>query len=177
LILETLRASACADCGERDLEVLEFDHLRDKEANVAALVGSRYRLDRVRAEIEKCEVVCANCHRHRTGRRAGWRRADPNWRGTLDGLEAAVRRNVRFIYGTLEASTCADCGQREIVALDFDHIGTKRAAVTNLAWSGASLKRVIAEIAQCQVRCANCHRRRTFSTRGSYRTGAAPPRA
>jgi len=56
----------CVDCGEDDPIVLEFDHLRDKRVNVSALANSAVPFDRVLAEIEKCEVVCANCHRRRT---------------------------------------------------------------------------------------------------------------
>lgn len=70
LLLDYLREHPCVDCGEDDVLVLEFDHLRDKTHNVAYLIrcGS---WERVVEEIEKCEVVCANCHRRRTGRRNG----------------------------------------------------------------------------------------------------------
>src|SRR3546814_8531418 len=64
-----LRAHPCVDCGETDPVVLEFDHLRDKVGNVSAMVHSN-ELWRLVDEIEKCEVVCANCHRRRTARRA-----------------------------------------------------------------------------------------------------------
>ncbi|HEY9557770.1 MAG TPA: hypothetical protein VIR58_13615 [Acidimicrobiales bacterium] len=69
LVLDHLRAHPCADCGETDPVVLEFDHLRDKVGNVSAMVHSN-ELWRLVDEIEKCEVVCANCHRRRTARRA-----------------------------------------------------------------------------------------------------------
>jgi hypothetical protein len=67
-LLAYLRKHPCVDCGEEDLVVLEFDHLRDKTHNVAYLIrcGS---WPRVLEEIAKCEVVCANCHRRRTARR------------------------------------------------------------------------------------------------------------
>src|SRR4051794_36986150 len=58
------------DCGETDPVVLEFDHLRDKEFDIAS--GIHYHAwSKVLAEIAKCEVVCANCHRRRTARRRG----------------------------------------------------------------------------------------------------------
>jgi hypothetical protein len=62
----------CLDCGETDPVVLEFDHLRDKEANVSTLVLRGAGWDTILAEIEKCEIVCANCHRRRTHKRGGW---------------------------------------------------------------------------------------------------------
>jgi hypothetical protein len=66
-----LREHPCTDCGEPDIVVLEFDHLRDKTANVSQLVRHA-SWARVLEEIAKCEVACANCHRRRTARRAGY---------------------------------------------------------------------------------------------------------
>jgi hypothetical protein len=60
----------CCDCGETDPLVLEFDHLRDKRFNIGSALPYR-NWESILAEIEKCEVVCANCHRRRTGRRLG----------------------------------------------------------------------------------------------------------
>jgi hypothetical protein len=54
--------------------VLEFDHLRDKCFNIGEALPYRNWAS-VLAEIEKCEVVCANCHRRRTARQLGWVRA------------------------------------------------------------------------------------------------------
>lgn len=68
-----LQEHPCVDCGETDVVVLEFDHLRDKASNVSNLIGSG-QLKRVKQEIAKCEVVCANCHRRRTARRGDWYR-------------------------------------------------------------------------------------------------------
>ncbi len=66
-LLGYFREHPCVDCGETDPIVLEFDHLRDKEFDVGTFVSCRW--EAVLAEIEKCEVVCANCHRRRTARR------------------------------------------------------------------------------------------------------------
>lgn len=64
----------CMDCGETDPVVLEFDHLRDKVCSVSKLITDGAAMSRLRAEIAKCEVVCANCHRRRTYKRNdGWR--------------------------------------------------------------------------------------------------------
>jgi hypothetical protein len=73
-LVEYLRAHPCVDCGEGDPLVLEFDHLRDKAFNISeGLVDRGWQA--VLAEIAKCEVVCANCHRRRTAQRGGFMRA------------------------------------------------------------------------------------------------------
>lgn len=59
----------CADCGyDAHAEALDLDH-RDhatKAHDVAYLVSTRVAWPRLLAELEKCDVVCANCHRVRT---------------------------------------------------------------------------------------------------------------
>ena len=63
----------CVDCGETDPVVLQFDHLRDKQFDVS--VGLFYKnWGEILAEIAKCEVRCANCHRRRTAERGGFYR-------------------------------------------------------------------------------------------------------
>lgn len=57
---------------------------------------------------------------------------------------------------------CVDCGETDIVVLDFDHVdpNDKVGAVGRLQHS-TGRGRLLREIAKCQVRCGNCHRRRT----------------
>ena len=64
----------CVECGEKDPVVLEFDHLGDKSFDVARGIRDK-NWNEVLAEMEKCEVVCANCHRRRTALRGGFLRA------------------------------------------------------------------------------------------------------
>ena len=69
--VEQIKAgSGCADCGllmPEHPEVFDFDHIdsRVKSANVSTFL-TKGTMDDLRAEITKCEVVCANCHRIRT---------------------------------------------------------------------------------------------------------------
>lgn len=65
-LLAYLREHPCVDCGEPDPVVLDFDHQRDKIANVSLMVLKKRPWPVILAEIAKCEVVCANCHRRRT---------------------------------------------------------------------------------------------------------------
>lgn len=72
-VFDYLTAHSCTDCGEDDPIVLEFDHVRGKKsAGIAVLIRKGASMARLTAEIAKCEVVCANCHRRRTALRANW---------------------------------------------------------------------------------------------------------
>jgi len=62
-----LSTQKCADCGDTDIRVLEFDHLPEyeKSFNIAHRAGY-FSWDKTSEEIKKCEVVCRNCHAKRT---------------------------------------------------------------------------------------------------------------
>ena len=72
-IYNYLREHPCVLCGEADPVVLDFDHLRDKVREMMLIVKVSGRANLV-AEIEKCRVLCANCHRRQTAEGAGRRR-------------------------------------------------------------------------------------------------------
>jgi hypothetical protein len=61
----------CVDCGEDDYVVLEFDHQRDKLGNISQMVFGT-SLAKLKKEVAKCEVVCANCHKRRTAEQFGF---------------------------------------------------------------------------------------------------------
>lgn len=67
--IKSLKESTpCKDCGKQyPYYVMQFDHLRDKKFNI----GSRTSLSKtsILTEIEKCDIVCANCHAERTYKR------------------------------------------------------------------------------------------------------------
>ncbi len=58
-------AASCVNCGETTNVCLDFHHLdpATKFMEVATMVGVGYQISRVAAEIEKCIVLCSNCHR------------------------------------------------------------------------------------------------------------------
>lgn len=74
LFLDAVKLTAgCADCGYRTHPAaLEFDHISGDKVGNLGTMRSRSSWARLVAEIEKCEVVCANCHRVRTATRGGW---------------------------------------------------------------------------------------------------------
>lgn len=58
----------CTDCGKRYPPwVMDFDHVRGpKLFDIGSARNKAGSLRRLKEEIAKCEVVCANCHRTRT---------------------------------------------------------------------------------------------------------------
>jgi hypothetical protein len=70
-VRKRLADAGCADCGEADPEVLEFDHVEPKLANVGKLVWANASIERIDEEIARCQVRCVNCHRLRTARQFG----------------------------------------------------------------------------------------------------------
>lgn len=74
-IMEHLQEHPCVDCGENDPIVLEFDHVKGKKfKEVSGMVGI-YCWARVKKEIDKCDVRCANCHKRKTAKERHWRKA------------------------------------------------------------------------------------------------------
>ena len=64
-------AAGCVDCGyAAHAEALQFDHIdNNKKGNVSDLIRSDYSWKTILNEINKCEVICANCHAVRTSQR------------------------------------------------------------------------------------------------------------
>lgn len=67
-LIASLKAGPCADCGVRyPPYVMDFDHRDPSKKSFTISMSHRSSGARkVREEIAKCDLVCANCHRERT---------------------------------------------------------------------------------------------------------------
>lgn len=72
-----------------------------------------------------------------------------------------------FLFSYLKEHPCVDCGEDDLRVLDFDHVGKKFMGIAQMVRNCYSLAAILREIRCCKVRCANCHRIKTFS-RGNY---------
>ena len=80
-----------------------------------------------------------------------------------------IRMQIRtHIWNYLSSNCCIDCGENDPVVLEFDHVRDKKFTISSFA-RNHTLKDVSEEIAKCEVRCANCHRRRTAKQFGYYK--------
>ncbi len=99
------------------------------------------------------------------------RQSKANWNSKNAHVVAeASRRRFRVLIDRVSAiklaAGCADCGYREHpAALDFDHAGSEKTANVSRLIRLSPWDRIAAEIAKCEVVCANCHRIRTFNER------------
>jgi len=243
-LIEYLLAHPCVDCGETDIVVLEFDHVGEKLDDVSTLANGGRSWERIKTEIEKCEVRCANCHRKKTIERRqlatalvaqvdarpsakrvppvqllidalfdlrvcrvcretkplvdfplrslrkqtrqwiclacqrmysrGWyaqnrkRQIASAHKNTLIARRAARAALREYLRGR----ACIDCGEDDPRVLEFDHIRDKTTEVSVLVHTGQPWPVIEAEIGKCEIRCANCHRRRTVREVGGYRLQA-----
>jgi hypothetical protein len=64
-----IKKSPCADCGQTFPPCcMDFDHVRgEKRFSISRCVTRSW--DAIQSEINKCDLVCANCHRIRTFKR------------------------------------------------------------------------------------------------------------
>jgi len=139
---------ACFDCHRMFAPyVMEFDHVRGTKRWAIGKMAN-HRRERVLEEIEKCDLVCCVCHRIRSHARR-----TPSKSPRLQAFHEWL--------APLKAGPCHDCGRRfPPPAMDFDHVsGIKVAGIAQMAFWGR--EKTLAEIAKCELVCANCHRERT----------------
>lgn len=68
--INTFKDLPCADCGvQYPPYVMDFDHVRGEKVGDLSVMWSR-SLETILTEIEKCDLVCSNCHRIRTYNRS-----------------------------------------------------------------------------------------------------------
>ncbi len=70
-ILNEIKSVPCKDCNVKyPPHIMDFDHVcGEKYMNIADMRCRLSSFDKILKEVEKCEVVCSNCHRERTYQR------------------------------------------------------------------------------------------------------------
>jgi len=82
--------------------------------------------------------------------------------------DRASANNRERMWSYLAQHPCVDCGEADPVVLEFDHLRDKRENVAYMVTAGFTWSTIELEIEKCQVRCANCHRRKTARAQGIY---------
>jgi hypothetical protein len=105
-------------------------------------------------------AYCRPCQREYSRRHYAANKHKHNHR-RRDNQKRYVRGNRQNLLEYLLHRQCVDCGERDPVVLDLDHVlGVKKFnigdAISRLSWV-----KIAGELEKCEVRCANCHRRKT----------------
>lgn len=150
----------CADCGESDAACLDFHHPNDAEKDMAVtdLITHGHSEESLREEIEKCEVLCANCHR---------KRHEPVPDVRRGGNDEPTTKRERLRQWTVKYKRdrgCQRCSVADPVCLQFHHPDpeAKEATVGNMIADSYPEADVREEVERCIVQCSNCHRREHF---------------
>ena len=173
--LRDLRRVPCDDCREMfPPHMMDFDH-RDPSKKLFTIAGGHALLKsrgKLIAEVEKCDVVCANCHALRTyasllerRRRSTPEQWTPGKSPYIERKRAHWRASARMLEELCDVP-CADCGRRfPPCVMQFDHRdpATKKSLVSRMRTRAHSA--ILAEAAKCDIVCTNCHRDRTYKRR------------
>lgn len=86
------------------------------------------------------------------------------------------KKEIEFLGKYLQSHHCIDCGENDILVLEFDHKNRadKTEDISIMLRRRLAFKTLVEEIAKCEVRCANCHRRKTEKENNSWKLKYAP---
>jgi hypothetical protein len=165
----------CIRCGENDPACLQFHHRSrgEKKMSIATYVFQASNLEKFIQELDKCDVLCANCHliEH-------WQERDESadileytelqqqlmdtqgWRARLK-----IKRRIFQLDGVIwfnrykRTLTCNSCDVSHPACLQFHHIDSnnKYKDVGNLVYRVTKIDQLKREIDKCEVLCSNCH--------------------
>ena len=94
-IISAAKDNPCTDCGIRyPACVMEFDHVRGEKYMDVSRIKKSVRL--VQLEIEKCDLVCANCHRIRTMGR-GWKNGTESPAGNVYRIDPSAQISLTWL--------------------------------------------------------------------------------
>jgi hypothetical protein len=90
---------------------------------------------------------------------------DKNRMGIRQTVADRLKENNAFVAAYLACHPCVDCGHDDVDVLEFDHRDPKDKSFNISKRRGETLKALEAEVAKCDIRCANCHRKRHAAER------------
>lgn len=106
------------------------------------------------------QTYCVDCAKERSKKR--YKNFSVEQKQSIKDLaKQKAIRNKQFVWDYLKEHPCVDCGESDPIVLEFDHTKDKKVAISNLAGQGVGIETITEEIGKCEVRCANCHRRKT----------------
>ena len=112
------------------------------------------KLNRRHHQCKKCQQVYYKAHYRNNKEIYNRRRCERHRRIRAEG-RARLRE---YLVGKV----CIDCSESDPTVLELDHVrGKKVGTIGTLIHKGHTWRRIEEELGKCEVRCANCHRRKT----------------
>lgn len=137
----------------------------EKECNRCGLPKTRKHFLFKIKNVEKERSYCSECRNVVRKRHYVANRVDYVGRSKLFRAEQKERY---FLW--LRDNPCVDCGETDVVVLEPDHVrGIKRRNVSQVINHGEPWSAILEELEKCDVRCSNCHTRKTAREQGWYK--------
>jgi hypothetical protein len=153
----------CHKCNEKRIWLLCFHHIipEEKEESINFLKNSKVRFSKLLQEVNKCQLLCQNCHREA---HTNLFLDSKNKYSISRKLIVENNKKICLLYkNTLK---CTQCNYSKcLAALEFHHIDTATKEfkiskdITSYSWSDVSSlqDRIKIELDKCVVLCRNCH--------------------
>ena len=109
------------------------------------------------------QSYCRDCQKEFD--KAHYQKSEKRRISTRQRQNQNFEENKIFILNYLKTHPCVDCGESDPIVLEFDHMRDKLKNISDMRRS-YSLNNIILEIEKCEIRCANCHKRKHYDHRG-----------
>lgn len=142
----------CSRCGERKLRS-----------------DNKERSEYHRRTNGKWYAYCKLCHSQYT--KSHYRQHKTVYLAKARRYDAEYKKEIHvWLYRYFQEHPCVDCDETNPIVLEFDHRDDtdKIAAVSLFVQARRSIKSVQREVAKCDVRCSNCHKKRTAVQQNWY---------
>ena len=79
----------------------------------------------------------------------------------------------QYVWDYLSDNPCVDCGETDPLVLQFDHRSDKKYHIVDMVYNAVGVEKLQSEIDKCDIRCANCHMRKTAKDSGWWKDKVA----
>jgi len=146
----------CSICGETITVCLNFHHIKDKKDTISGMVSKGHSIERIEKEIQKCIVLCRNCHNKIHANERDQIKIDITATGRNIQKVRARKRKQEYMANYKKDHPCS-CGESDPRCLVFHHENPKDKEYKMAGLCNGSWDNIKSEIKKCTVMCANCH--------------------
>jgi len=178
----------CKDCNHKEYEIknkqkilkcIEKEKLKEKlkmltekQCKTCLEYKATDKFQKKQNNLDGLDNICAIC-KNKSSKESKTKYYEKNKK---ESKERAIKFNnnkiakLQKIVNKIKINKgCIDCGLKENPeCLDFDHINDKILNISFMVSRRYKLEQILQEIEKCEIRCANCHRRKTAKEQNWY---------